>query len=163
MALATNGILGSLAILVHGAFDAVGAGLQEVAAAVAQLVAALQQAATGFSDVVLQHAGVMITGMVAGAAVVLLGLLVTRLMHHSAVTVPSRKPDRTPISVPETKDDLKSLPMAEVEKKLGSSPDGLSQAEATKRLIQYGPNELEEKKQNFFSKYSRIFGDPFRG
>jgi H+-transporting ATPase len=36
--------------------------------------------------------------------------------------------------------DLKSLPLEEVEKKLGSSPDGLTQAEAQKRLAQYGPN-----------------------
>ena len=41
-------------------------------------------------------------------------------------------------------DDLKSLPLHEVEKQLGTSPDGLSQAEATKRLAQYGPNEIEE-------------------
>ena len=34
----------------------------------------------------------------------------------------------------DAKDDLKSLPVEEVEKKLGSSPDGLSQAEAQKRL-----------------------------
>ena len=39
-----------------------------------------------------------------------------------------------PGSKPESKDDLKSLPMAEVEKKLGSSPEGLTQAEAEKRL-----------------------------
>jgi hypothetical protein len=38
---------------------------------------------------------------------------------------------------------LKSLPLPEVEKKLGSSPDGLSQAGAQKRLAQYGPNEIE--------------------
>jgi len=31
-------------------------------------------------------------------------------------------------------DDLKSLPLPEVEKKLASSPEGLSQAEAQKRL-----------------------------
>lgn len=30
--------------------------------------------------------------------------------------------------------------------KVGSSPDGLSQAEAQKRLTQYGPNEVEEEK-----------------
>ena len=30
--------------------------------------------------------------------------------------------------------DLKSLPLPEVEKKLGSSPNGLSQTEAAKRL-----------------------------
>jgi hypothetical protein len=72
MALATDGILGSLAISVHGAFDAVGAGLLELAAAAARFFAALQQTATGFSDVVLQHSAVMLTGMVAGAVVVLL-------------------------------------------------------------------------------------------
>ena len=58
---------------------------------------------------------------------------------------------------PEAKDDLKSLPMPEVEKKLGSSPDGLSQAEAQKRLTQYGPNEIEEKKTNPFLKFLYLF------
>ena len=43
------------------------------------------------------------------------------------------------------KDDLKSIPIKELEQKLGSSPDGLTQAEAQKRLTQYGPNEIEEK------------------
>jgi leucyl-tRNA synthetase len=33
-----------------------------------------------------------------------------------------------PGSKPDPKDDLKSLPLPEVEKKLGSSPDGLTQA-----------------------------------
>jgi H+-transporting ATPase len=63
-------------------------------------------------------------------------------------------------SKPESKDDLKSLPMAEVEKKLGSSPDGLSQAEAQKRLAQYGPNELEEKKSNPLLKFLSYFWGP---
>ena len=35
-----------------------------------------------------------------------------------------------PVSKPDSKDDLKSLPMPEVEKRLGSSAKGLSQAEA---------------------------------
>ena len=56
--------------------------------------------------------------------------------------------------------DLKSLPMPEVEKKLGSSPDGLTQAEAQKRLTQYGPNEIEEKKTNPLLKFLSIFGVP---
>jgi len=38
--------------------------------------------------------------------------------------------------------------MPELQKKLGSSPDGLSQAEAQTRLTQYGPNEIAEKKTN---------------
>ncbi len=50
--------------------------------------------------------------------------------------------------------------MAEVEKKLGSSPDGLSQAEAAKRLTQYGPNEIEEKKQNVLLKILSYFWGP---
>ena len=50
--------------------------------------------------------------------------------------------------------------MAEVEKKLGSSPDGLTQAEATKRLDQYGPNELEEKKTNALLKFLSYFWGP---
>jgi magnesium-transporting ATPase (P-type) len=56
-----------------------------------------------------------------------------------------KAPEARPGAKPESKDDLKSLPMPEVEKKLGSSPDGLSQAEAQKRLTQYGPNEIAEK------------------
>ena len=65
-----------------------------------------------------------------------------------------------PGSKPDAKDDLKTLPMPEVEKKLGSSPDGLSQAEAQKRLTQYGPNEIEEKKTNLFLKFLSYFWGP---
>jgi H+-transporting ATPase len=63
-------------------------------------------------------------------------------------------------SRPEPKDELKSLPIAEVEKKLGSSPDGLTQAEAEKRLAQYGPNEIEEKKTNLILKFLSYFWGP---
>jgi len=61
---------------------------------------------------------------------------------------------------PDEKDDLKSLPMADVEKRLGSSPDGLTQAEATKRLAQYGPNEIVAKKTNQFLKLLSYFWGP---
>ncbi|BCB27441.1 plasma-membrane proton-efflux P-type ATPase [Sulfurimicrobium lacus] len=61
---------------------------------------------------------------------------------------------------PDAKDDLKSLPMPELLSKLGASPDGLSQAEAQKRLTQYGPNELEEKKTNAFLKFLSYFWGP---
>ena len=65
-----------------------------------------------------------------------------------------------PGSKPDPKDDLKTLPIAEVEKKLGSTPDGLTQAEASKRLTQYGPNEIEEKKTNAFLKFLSYFWGP---
>jgi H+-transporting ATPase len=62
--------------------------------------------------------------------------------------------------VPAPKEDLKSLPMPGVEKKLQSSPDGLSQAEAQKRLAQYGPNEIVEKKTNPLLKFLGYFWGP---
>ena len=81
---------------------------------------------------------------------------------------PEPKPDSTPVakpeskdgSKPESKDDLKSVTMPELQKKLGSSPDGLSQAEAQTRLTQYGPNEIAEKKTNPFLKFLTYFWGP---
>ena len=58
----------------------------------------------------------------------------------------AEKPGLEQGSKPKFAGDLKSLPMPELMEKLGSSPDGLSQAEAQKRLAQYGPNEIKEKK-----------------
>ena len=58
------------------------------------------------------------------------------------------------------KDDLKSIPMQELQTKLESSPKGLSQAEAAKRLTQYGPNEIEEKKTNSLLKFLTYFWGP---
>jgi len=57
-------------------------------------------------------------------------------------------------------EDLKSLPLPELQAKLGSSPNGLSQAEAQKRLTQYGPNEIEEKKTNPLLKFLTYFWGP---
>jgi H+-transporting ATPase len=73
---------------------------------------------------------------------------------------PEAKPVAKPGSKADAKDDLKSLPLAEVEKRLGSSPDGLTQAEAQKRLTQYGPNEIEEKKTNELLKFLGYFWGP---
>jgi len=61
---------------------------------------------------------------------------------------------------PNAKEDLKSLPMPELQAKLGWSADGLSQAEAQKRLTQYGPNEIEEKKTNPFLKFLTYLWGP---
>jgi H+-transporting ATPase len=65
-----------------------------------------------------------------------------------------------PNAKPDPKNDLKTLPMPEVEKQLASSPDGLSQAEAQKRLAQYGPNKIEEKKTNPILKFLTYFWGP---
>ncbi len=73
---------------------------------------------------------------------------------------PKTDQPKVPELKPDAEEDLKSLPLAEVEKKLGSSPDGLSQAEAQKRLTQYGPNEIEEKKTNSLLKFLSYFWGP---
>ncbi len=56
--------------------------------------------------------------------------------------------------------DLKSLPLDELEAKLASSPDGLSQAEAEQRLAQYGPNEIAEKSISPLLKFLSYFWGP---
>ena len=70
------------------------------------------------------------------------------------------KSESKPESKPAPKDDLKSLPMPELMKKLGSSADGLTQGEAQKRLAQYGPNAIEEKKTNIVLKFLSCFWGP---
>ncbi len=71
-----------------------------------------------------------------------------------------KAPESKPGVKPDSQDDLKSLPMPDVEKKLGSSPEGLTQAEAQKRLTQYGPNEIKEEKTNPLLKFLTYFWGP---
>ena len=58
------------------------------------------------------------------------------------------------------KDDLKSMPMAALFTKLGSTKDGLSSDEAAKRLTKYGPNAIAEKTENPFLKFLTYFWGP---
>jgi H+-transporting ATPase len=75
-------------------------------------------------------------------------------------TKPETKPAAAPGAKSDAQKDLKSISMEELQKKLGSSPDGLSEAEAKKRLTQYGPNEITEKKDNPFLKFLTYFWGP---
>ena len=61
---------------------------------------------------------------------------------------------------PSAQDDLETLPLPEAEKKLGSSPEGLTQAEAQKRLGQYGPNEIPDREINPLLKFLTYFWGP---
>jgi H+-transporting ATPase len=76
---------------------------------------------------------------------------------------PETKSETSPVA-PGAKSDaqknLKSTPMEELQKKLGSSPDGLSEAEAKTRLTKYGPNEIAEKKENPYLKFLTYFWGP---
>lgn len=55
---------------------------------------------------------------------------------------------------------LKSLPLAQLQEVLHSSPSGLSQTEAKQRLQEYGPNALVEKKTNPLLKFLSYFWGP---
>ncbi|GAB4542213.1 MAG: plasma-membrane proton-efflux P-type ATPase [Anaerolineae bacterium] len=59
-----------------------------------------------------------------------------------------------------TNGKIKDLPLADLEKHLATSPDGLSQAEARRRLDQYGYNELPEKEVNPILKFLSYFWGP---
>ena len=82
----------------------------------------------------------------------------------SRAVSPRESPPRPDASKPGSKPDpnkaLKTISMSELRAKLGSSPDGLTQAEARKRLTQYGPNEIEEKKTNELLKFLGYFWGP---
>lgn len=56
--------------------------------------------------------------------------------------------------------DLQTLPIAELQHRLGTSPEGLSDAEAKKRLSQYGSNEIAEEKSNALLKLLSYFWGP---
>jgi H+-transporting ATPase len=55
------------------------------------------------------------------------------------------------------------LSLAELKARLGASADGLSQDEAQRRLVQYGYNELPEKKVNPVLKFLSYFWGPIPG
>ncbi len=69
-------------------------------------------------------------------------------------------PAARPPTKPLANDEFKSLPMPELLARLETSPNGLSQAEAQKRLAKYGPNELEEKKTSLLLKFLGYFWGP---
>lgn len=71
------------------------------------------------------------------------------------------KQTATATTTPETgTDDLKNLPLDQMETKLTSSPNGISQDDATTRLTTYGPNEITEKKTNALLKFLGYFWGP---
>lgn len=77
-------------------------------------------------------------------------------VHSQTATKEEMKPGARPTS----KDDLKSIPLADLPAKLQSSLKGLSQAEAAKRLVQNGPNALKEVKVNPLLKFLTYFWGP---
>ncbi len=65
-----------------------------------------------------------------------------------------------PAAQPVAKDGLNILPLPELETKLHSSPAGLTQAEANRRLAADGPNEIAEIRTNPILKFLSYFWGP---
>ncbi|MBS2966405.1 plasma-membrane proton-efflux P-type ATPase [Actinocrinis puniceicyclus] len=61
---------------------------------------------------------------------------------------------------PPSGEDLKTLALPEVQRRLDSSASGLSRAQAAERLAQYGPNEIAEVKSNPLLKFLAYFWGP---
>jgi H+-transporting ATPase len=61
---------------------------------------------------------------------------------------------------PDSGEDLKSLTFQQLQIKLDSGPEGLSEAEAKRRLDRYGYNEIPEKKKNVFLSFLTYFWGP---
>src|SRR5271170_2130366 len=80
----------------------------------------------------------------------------TMSVHPDHPAAPQSRPGLKPVA----NDNLQTRPLAEVEKELVSSPDGLTEGEAKKRLSQYGPNEIAEKKTNELLKFLSYFWGP---
>jgi H+-transporting ATPase len=59
-----------------------------------------------------------------------------------------------------TEKNLKDLPVDELMKRFETSSDGLTKEEASRRLEQYGYNEIEEKKQSPILKFLSYFWGP---
>ncbi|MDI6856861.1 MAG: plasma-membrane proton-efflux P-type ATPase [Dehalococcoidia bacterium] len=62
-------------------------------------------------------------------------------------------PDSTPVPSPET-------PLSDLWARLDASEEGLTDEDATKRLTEYGPNELPEKEENLVTKFLSYFWGP---
>ena len=59
--------------------------------------------------------------------------------------------------------DLATLALDVVMTKLDTSAAGLTSAQAKKRLVDYGANEIAEVKQNAMLKFLSYFWGPFQG
>jgi H+-transporting ATPase len=71
------------------------------------------------------------------------------------------KPISTSAAAPA--DDLEKASLDKVYEKLGTSPKGLTSAEAKNRLEKYGRNELVEKEASDLEKFLRFFWGPSPG
>jgi H+-transporting ATPase len=78
-------------------------------------------------------------------------------LHHS---IPGLRQSHSAIQPKNAAVDLAKLPLPQLEKKLGSTPDGLAQAEVEQRQARYGFNEITEKQASPVLKFLKNFWGP---
>jgi len=145
-------IAGGLTALLSG-FRQVGDGLYAIGAA-------LLHHAASFGELLLQHPTVLATGIVIGAAVLLAAWRIAPVMRRLRNSGETEALQHGAPPVPKTQSHLQTLAMPDLEKQLNSSPEGLTQEEAAKRLTQYGPNELADHKANPLLAFLKYFWGP---
>jgi H+-transporting ATPase len=142
------------------AFTALLAGLRQVGENIYALSIALVHDSAGFGGQLLQHPAAVAAGIIIGAAACLAAWLIALVVRRIGKQPQARKGQHGAPPAPATQNDLQTVAMPEVEKQLGSSPEGLTQEEAARRLTQYGPNELDEHKTNPLLKFLKYFWGP---
>jgi H+-transporting ATPase len=135
-------------------------GLRQVADEFYALGASLVRYGVAFSGQAIHQPGALISGIIIGAAVCLAVWLAVRGIRMIRKRLASRIQQPGSLPAHKVQSHLQTLPMAEVEKQLASSPDGLTQAEAAARLVQYGPNELAEQNANALLEFLKYFWGP---
>jgi H+-transporting ATPase len=148
------------AISVSDAFAALLASIRQICEALYALSIALLHGAAGFGGVLLRHPTVLVAGIMVGAAACLGAWRIAVMARRIGKNRDAGTPQHGALPVPKSQNHLQTLAMPEVEKQLNSSPEGLTQEEATKRLAQYGPNELAEKKTNALLQFLKYFWGP---
>jgi H+-transporting ATPase len=140
---------------------AVGAGFGQIADGIADLIFAVLRGGADLGERAVAQPAMLIVGVIVGATIAGLAWLgVTIALRAGGKPPPHVAARKGAIPAPTTKNDLQTLAMPEVEKRLGSSPDGLTQAEAVKRLGEYGPNEIAERKTNALLLFLKYFWGP---
>ena len=160
MAQPIDAVADTAAKTIAGAAAAIGSGFSQIGAGIASMADLLAHGVAGDGADLLQHPAALATGASTGAAVIAIAwLVVTFARRAQPDAAPARSPKATP-SDGKAKSELQTIPVPEVAKRLGSSDKGLAQAEAEKRLAQYGPNEIEERKINPLLAFLKYFWGP---
>ncbi len=138
----------------------IGAGLAQVGKGIESLAADAIRSLENFRAVITHNPDVMASGIVLGLVLAVIAWIVIFFALRLRARELRRQAAHASAPAPRQKTDLQTLPMDEVEKQLGYSADGLTAAEATRRLAQYGANEIKENKTNAILAFLKYFWGP---